>query len=348
MKILFVWTGVTSYMADCWRRLQQEPDIELKVVVEQVTSGREFDAEKVLAGLDYQLVPNGDPSSLCASALKQKPDLVFACGWHSTVVRTLVARPDWKDVPKVCCSDMPWRWKFRCFAARFVLRRYLRQFAGMMVPGRSGHRYARWLGFSEERIFEGMYGIDVERLGTAERVERSGFLYLGRFAPEKRLDVLLKAYLRYRRLGGTWALDLYGAGPLEDGLRQSIARSGVQTIGLHPFVQPADVSLLYASHACLTLTSDFDPWPLVVLESCANGLPVIVTDQCTNHYEFVRRNGLVVRRGDVEGFARALLRMERERTDFDVAEGRRRAADYSCAAWCGKIRRIAERLKGGT
>ena len=29
MKILFVWTGVTSYMADCWRSLQAEEDAEI-------------------------------------------------------------------------------------------------------------------------------------------------------------------------------------------------------------------------------------------------------------------------------------------------------------------------------
>ena len=35
MNILFVWTGVTSYMADCWRALASRPDVSLKIVIEE-------------------------------------------------------------------------------------------------------------------------------------------------------------------------------------------------------------------------------------------------------------------------------------------------------------------------
>ena len=89
MKILFVWTGVTSYMADCWRELSRLPGVELKVVVEDVDSGKEFDRAQVLAGLD------GDIGGW-------RPDVVFAVGWHSRLVRGIVTRPDWRGIPKVC------------------------------------------------------------------------------------------------------------------------------------------------------------------------------------------------------------------------------------------------------
>ncbi len=69
MKILFVWTGVTSYMADCWRELQRRPGVELKVVVERVDSGKEFDAEKVLAGLDRtSSSPSAGPRRSCGGS----------------------------------------------------------------------------------------------------------------------------------------------------------------------------------------------------------------------------------------------------------------------------------------
>lgn len=337
MKILFVWTGVTSYMADCWRKLQQEPGVELRIVVEQVSSGNEFVAEKVLAGLDYELVSDHQRS---LSAFACSPDVIFAVGWHSKVVRDVVTRGKWKGVPKICCSDMPWRWKFRCIAARFVLWRYLRQFVGMMVPGAFGRRYARWLGFPPDSIFEGMYGIDTGRFASSEDASSragSGFLYVGRFAPEKRLDVLLKAYARYRDLGGTWSLDLYGTGSLP---------SLPNHVRVHSFVQPDEIPRIYHEHAAFVLASDFDPWPLVILESCASGLPVVVTDRCTNYVEFVGRNGLVVPHGNVEAFACAMLRLERKREAFDVAEGLRSAARYSCAAWSGRILEIVRRLGG--
>ena len=33
MKVLFIWTGVASYMADCWRVLANSESVELKVVI---------------------------------------------------------------------------------------------------------------------------------------------------------------------------------------------------------------------------------------------------------------------------------------------------------------------------
>ena len=117
MNILFVWTGVTSYMADCWRELSRREGVSLQVVVEQVASGRAFDAAKVLSGFDCRVVEDGRlPDGLA------RPDILFAVGWHSKVVREAVERTDWRGVPKVCCFDMPWRWSARCIAARFVLR----------------------------------------------------------------------------------------------------------------------------------------------------------------------------------------------------------------------------------
>ena len=358
MKILFVWTGVTSYMADCWRLLQQVPRVELKIIIELVASGKEFDRQKVLESLDACVVENGSQASGgkrrvagdCRLKVEAflgtwKPQVVFAVGWHSKLVRGLVERKDWRDVPKICCCDMPWRWQLRCFGARIILRRYLRQFYGMMVPGKSGYMYARWLGFPKSRVFTGEYGIDVSRFKGADEKfcgfnNQGRFLYLGRFSPEKRLDVLMRAYNQYRALGGAWELDVFGAGQLPE--IQVKHRPNV-----FPFVQPDKIPELYASHVCLTMASDFDPWPLVVLECCASGRPVIVTDRCTNHYEFVKSNGIVVRHGDVKAMAQAMLRMEQEYDEFRSAaetEGRLAAANYSCAAWCERVQEICRKF----
>jgi glycosyltransferase involved in cell wall biosynthesis len=318
MKILFVWTGVTSYMADCWRELASRPDVELEIVVERHDNGREFDAGRVLRDLDCTLVSGVDE----ARGLDlSKPDMMFAVGWHSRTVRYFVERPDWRDVPKICCSDMPWRWKLRCIAARFVLWRYLRRFKGMLVPGRIAARYARWLGFAPDEIHAGMYATDVRRFSAGpEDAPRTGFMYIGRHVPEKRLDLLEKAYGRYREMGGTWTLDVYGG---------------------DNFVQPDEVPGLYAAHAALVLASDFEPWGVVVLEAAAAGLALVCTDTCGACHELVKGNGIVVPHGDAEAFARAMLRMEREYASFDRSQGLDLASAYGCERWADRILEIS-------
>ena len=346
MKILFVWTGVTSYMADCWRKLQQ-PGVELKVVVEQMASGKEFVAEKVLAGLDYALVSNTE--TLRHGVLELTPDVIFAVGWHSKVVREVVTRTAWKDVPKVCCFDLPWRWQFRCLAAKFVLWPFLHHYDAAYVPGKACARYAKWLGF--KRIDRGLFSIDVGRFSNREaKGPRADFLYVGRFAPEKHLDVMLKAFARYRELGGAWSLDLYGSGALPDFAQTS---DFAHALHVHSFVQAAEMPRIYHEHACLLLTSDFDPWPLVALEAKASGCEVIQSDRCGNRFEL---NTRVVKFGDVEALARKMLKVERE---VKVrGEGEQRKVDlslsastsglglmsYDCHAWAKRTLGIAEDL----
>ena len=314
MRILFVWTGVTSYMADCWRELQRRPGVELKIVVECVESGKEFDKGKVLQGLDACVVEG----ALSNPFPGWKPDVMFAVGWHSKVVRALVTEPEWADVPKVCCFDLPWRWKLRCIAAKFVLWPFLRHYAAAYVPGRACERYAKWLGFKQ--ICKGLFSIDQKRFGDRERAGgRCGFMYAGRMAEEKRVDLIEAAFKRYRELGGNWSIDYYGG---------------------RNFKTPEELTQLYAEHACLVLASAFDPWPLVVLEAKASGCEVIMSDRCGNRFEL---NAHVVGFGDVEAMARKMLEVEkgcrREVEDEDLSM-------WTCEAWTERVVEIVRGSKG--
>ena len=327
MKILFAWTGVTSYMADCWRRLQSAQGVELKVVVDNVYSGRAFDVEKVFGGLDYAILSGGmkwDDGGW-------RPDIIFAVGWHSHIVREIVRRRKFRDVPKVCCFDMPWRWLPRCICARWVLRPFLKNYVAAYVPGQSCARYARWLRF--QRIETGLFSIDAEKLRSAHvPSERKGFLYVGRFSSEKRVDLIERAYRRYQELGGSWPLDCYGQGG--------------------KFIQPDELPSVYAEHACLLLASEFDPWPLVALEARTAGCEVIMSDRCGNRFELpgVR----VVRYGDVEAMAHGMLKLEEEFAsrkgggqDAECNGGVHAAlARYDCKAWAERTLRFAGELLG--
>ncbi len=331
MKVLFAWTGVTSYMADCWRRLQSLYGVELKVVVENVHSGSAFEAERVLGGLDFALVEGGARGDAADRLLDGwRPDVVFAVGWRSLLMRDLVRRRDWRDVPKVCCFDMPWRWSLRCVAARWVLRPFLRNYAAAYVPGRVCARYARWLGFG--RVEMGLFSIDFERIGAgrAER-RREGFLYVGRYSGEKRVDIVENAHRLYRERGGTWNLDCYGQGG--------------------KFVQPDEMPRIYAEHACLLLASAFDPWPLVALEARAAGCDVVMSDRCGNRFELpgVR----VVAYGGAEAMADEMLRVEHARKSRgDAASCGLETAcggieKYDCREWAGRTLRLANELVKG-
>ena len=312
MKILFVWTGVTSYMADCWRELARRNGIDLKVIIERHRSGSEIDISGVLHGFDFRIAEEG-------SLVKPDgwvPDVIFAVGWHSRIVREIVGCERLRAVPKVCCFDMPWRWKLRCVAARWVLGMFLRKYDAAFVPGEMAARYARWLGF--RRIHKGLFSLDASRFpGEAGAKD---FMFIGRDAPEKRIDLIRAAYDCYWAKGGSWNLDIYGGSN---------------------FVQPSEVPALYKTHACLLLASSFDPWPLVMLEATLSGLMVIASDRCGNVDELGARK---IRYADVDAMAEAMLKAEHGEI---CAAGRDRAIPYDCRRWADRVLAICGETHSG-
>ncbi len=338
-RILFVWTGVTSYMADCWRALAALDDIELKIVIDRANTARSlaFDEAQVLHELDCTLV-SSDVGTALSSLGDWVPDAVFIVGWHSPVCRAFAQAECYRDVAKILVFDMPWEWKLRKFAARFVLARYLRHFDACYVPGIRARRYARWLGFSPEVIFTGLFSVKEPEKGAEIAVPREPFfLYVGRFSSEKRIRKLAAAYRAYRKRceGEPWKLVCCGMG---DEMYWLAQEEGVELRG---FLQPDEVHALQRRAGALVLTSKFDPWPLVILESVSVGLPVICTPACGDHIELVGENGIVT-----ENTASAMLEMSQHWARYlraaEVAIAR--AAPYWSGAWTKRTRTLVEEV----
>ena len=328
MKILFVWTGLTGYMGDCWRELSLVPDIDLRVVIdlEETLYGGAFLANDVLRGLNWgKQLPSEN----------WMPDVVFTVGWHNALCREAAQREWGARTRKVCCFDMPWEWKIRKVAARFVLWRYLRLFDAAFVPGKTAAQYARWLGFRSDRIYTGLFSTNLRRFGVHHG--GGGFLYVGRDAPEKGLDILRAAHARYQASGGKWPLKIVNGLP------------------------PDELGAIYAGADCFVLASRHEPWGVVLVEAAAAGLPIICTDVCGARHEVVKGNGIAVKAGSIGELAEAMGRVESGGVGSGGVEsggvgsggmekcvdgelGRELAKPYSCEAWAARVLKICKEL----
>jgi 1,2-diacylglycerol 3-alpha-glucosyltransferase len=107
------------------------------------------------------------------------------------------------------------------------------------------------------------------------------FLYVGRLAAEKNLELLIHSFAKARARGSRSSLVLVGDGPLRSRLE-----SRVQEAGLQPWVRfaglrsTAEILPYYAFAHAFVLPSRREPWGLVVNEALAAGLPVIVSNRC--------------------------------------------------------------------
>ena len=348
MRIGFVWTGFTSYMADCWRELASISGVVLKIwIEEQRKSDTAFDVTKVMHGLDFGWDYSDQITDIelriAESEIKVfRPDILFICGWSMKLPPFIAKNEVLRNIPKVLCCDMPWEWKLRKFAARFVLGRHLRRFRKIMVPGVRAARYARWLGFKREDIILGEYGIDVTRFAKCpeQSSNRENFVFAGRLVKAKGIRTLAEAYSRYRSKfagdGRPWNLDVYGIGPEQKCL------DGIDGVRVHGFAHPEEMPRIYANAGAFVLASEWEPWGVVLVEAAASGAPIICTDKCGAWHEVVKGNGIVVRAGDSLALSEAMLKINRtERVDGEL--GRELAKPYSCEAWADRVIMEAEK-----
>ncbi len=357
-RILFAWPGPTGFMGACWRALQARGAriLCLSATPAGPDSSRAFDAA-CDRGVDRRIIPKDgtfDREAIRAAVGEFSPDILFITGWSVPANRFLATDAAFREIPKVIQFDMPWQFRPRKFAARFVLWRYLRHFDAALVSGASAERYARWLGFGGRfPVYKGLLGTDLTRFsGQAETIRPDAFLYVGRYAPEKGLDTLLAAYRIYAgAVADPWPLDCVGDGPLRGELfpaaERRVGRGVVRDLG---FRQPDELGEVFASHGAFVLPSRFEPWGVVVAEAAGAGLPIICTDACGARFELVRQegddsNGFVVRAGDNRALAAAMVRthnLDKTARARMAAASLRLSAPYSAEAWAERIERIAE------
>jgi len=138
-------------------------------------------------------------------------------------------------------------------------------------------------------------------------------LFVGRLASNKGLVELLQAFAALAREDGTAQLVLVG----EDGGMRATLEDRARGLGLADRVRflghLADEALLAAAYRdarCTVLPSEYEAFGLVLLESLAQGTPVIAS-RVGGIPEFIEdeRTGLLVPPGDVPSLSAAVVRL---------------------------------------
>ncbi len=129
-------------------------------------------------------------------------------------------------------------------------------------------------------------------------MQKDYVVHAGRFSPEKRHDILIKAY---HQSGINNPLLLIGKGKLKQqckdlvnnlGLEKKVIFMGFQT-NPYPFIKNAKL---------MVLSSDFEGFGLVITEALALGTPVISTDCQSGPAEILPKNNLTPV-GDIDALA---------------------------------------------
>lgn len=154
---------------------------------------------------------------------------------------------------------------------------------------------------------------------------------VGRLIKSKRWDILLNSFASLRKNNEKLRLIILGKGELLDELKKLTIRlqidQWVDFLGFkeNPYAWLANADLF-------VLSSDYEGFPVVILEALACGIPVISTDCQSGPKEIIQdgQNGILIPPQDENALKEAILRLlgdEKLRKKL-AEEGKRRAEDF--------------------
>lgn len=161
----------------------------------------------------------------------------------------------------------------------------------------------------------------LQRTGEVSTLLNKKVIAIGRLDEQKGFDYLIDAWKIIFKKNEDWQLNIYGKGVLESVLTDQIISCNLENVvflkGLTNDVQ----SKMNESSICV-LSSRYEGFPMVLLESLSCGVPIVSFDCETGPSEIIENNdcGILVANRNVTKLADSLLQLM-QHTDMRIEKG---------------------------
>jgi len=316
MRILYLYAELMGYQIPVLREYVKKYNAEIHVV--------HWDHRKLTPYKPPQLgnVTYYNRSRLTTDKLRRlagdlDPDIVYITGWQDKGYLPIARMLRKRGIPVVTGFDDQWKGTVKQRVASFVGPRILRRyFSHAWVAGPYQFEYAKRLGFKNNEIIFNLLSGDTalfnkgaEYLDEKKREYPRTFLFVGRFANSKGIDILADAFKRYRtQCEGEWELICIGNGELRHLL------DNVPGIEVMEFSRQDRLVEVTRRAGIFVLPSRFDQWGVVVHEFASAGLPLILSENVGASAMFLIEgfNGVKVRHHSSENLAMAMYDMSKK------------------------------------
>lgn len=348
LKFLFLYTELADYFLSCVSALVQEHQTEVHIVRWPVNKEAPFEFKKV-EGIYIYDKEDYSRQDLIKLSHRLHPNLIFCSGWLDKDYLA-VARSFKRTVPVLLGFDNHWfgtpKQYLGLFLAPFTLKRI---FTHAIVAGSPQALYASKLLFAPEKIIQGLYAANVpifhlqykQHLQAKSNAFPKRFIYVGRYVPNKGLDVLWQAFKELQvEEPNEWELWCLGTGPLQ---QEAIRHPKIKHFG---FVQPEQLTKFIKDAGVFVLPSYFEPWGVVVHEFAAAGFPLVCSDKVGAATAYLQDNvnGYTFKASDVNSLKSAFKKIVAN-SDQALLEMGKRSAELalhnSPSIWAEKLMNLA-------
>lgn len=353
VRVTAVVPEPTPYRAPLFDLIAERPDIDLSVVYAadsiaqnrwEITIGH---PHVILRGLrlpgahrilrhDYPVTPE-----ILRVLERRRPQVLVVTGWSTFASQAAIAWSVARRVPfvlQVESHDIGPRSAWRRAVKGAVVPRVVRRASSVLVTGTLARRslVARGADPRNVRVFANT--VDTGRFAAAAdsaRLKRESLrariglepgdvavLSVARLAPEKALDILIRAVARAAR--PRLHLVLAGQGR-ERATLERLARDLRVRATFLGSVDWDDIVETYVAADVFALLSRHEPWAVVVNEAAACGLPLVLSDQVGAAYDLLEDgvNGYLVPARQAEASAALALQELCDNEALREAAGRR-------------------------
>lgn len=161
--------------------------------------------------------------------------------------------------------------------------------------------------------------IENASIESSHIVKEDYFLCIGRLEKQKSFDTAIEAFAIFSKTHPTYRLKIVGKGSLEKDLRVKVNSLNIQNkVDFEGF--QANVIEYYKKARATLLTSLYEGFPNVLIESITLGTPVISLDIPSGPREIIVKgvNGYLVENKDLEAFSSSMIEIIENKMDVKM------------------------------
>lgn len=142
--------------------------------------------------------------------------------------------------------------------------------------------------------------------------DKKRVIAVGRLDYQKGFDRLIEAWriVQQNKAYADWQLDIFGQGEWKEMLQARIDNYGLKdSVKLNNPTK--EIGKEYTNSSILVMSSNYEGFPMVMIEAMACGLPAVSFDFKCGPKDIIRHgeNGLLVKNGDIQGLAEAMMKL---------------------------------------
>lgn len=307
MKILALASIPTPYRDDYWRALGRCPDVQLKVLyLAEGKSDRPW--EPVVArGYPFEVLPGYNlsafrgPSSsfywnpgLAKRIHEEDPDVLLVSGYNHPTLFAAMRIASAGNLPWFLISET-WFRSVQPRGLRGILKRRVMKWiaahaAGFFPTGLKAREYLESFGVDPQRccVVPNVPDLSGRPVHVAQNSTAPVLLFAGRLVPQKRAELVLRAFAKVREVIPGARLVVIGDGVERQSLEMLARELGqMGSVRFTGFLQPNELPSHFAAADLFVLPSS-ETWGVAAVEAAAAGIPVLLSDKVGAGYDLLR------------------------------------------------------------